>query len=174
MNTSTRKGFRRVMAANDKHPEDRRPYGDGSVDRSAQTGQAPPVAATFGRSGMDDAPPPLPKGWLILGGGLATAVIATAVIVGTGTFSLDAETDPNVPEAMESLVDRDSARADAYSREPVGTAPLTQATGSCLGGARDERNADSTRCVPTSVVRPWPGRLLPASRRARSPTTWSG
>lgn len=132
------------MAAKSNNSREPHSNGDGRVDRSARIDQASPDAATFGRSGMDDAPPPLPKRWLILSGLLATGVIATTVIVGTGTFSLDVNSDADVPEATESLVDRDSARADADRREPGGISALTQATGSCFGAARSERNADST------------------------------
>ncbi len=93
-----------------------------------------PDGVRFGRSGLDGAPPPLPKRWLVLGGGLAATVIAAAIIVGTGDFSLEAGVDPDRAEPTATFVET----------EPVGISPLTRATGACLGTIRDERSADST------------------------------
>ncbi len=44
---------------------------------------------SFGRDGVDDAPTPLKKRWMVIASGLAVAAVGAAIIVGTGVLSGD-------------------------------------------------------------------------------------
>lgn len=44
-------------------------------------------AVTLGRDGLDDAPPPLKKRWIVVGAGLVAAAAAVAIVASTGLVS---------------------------------------------------------------------------------------
>lgn len=144
MKIGTQRGSRSVMPSKWSPPNEPRPHRDRSKQAPAHRDPVTPDGVRFGRSGLDDAPPPLPKRWLIFGAGLAASVLATATIVGTRDFSLEADRDPEVADTTESLVDSDYIAPNSIDPEPVGISALTQATGACLGTIRNERIADST------------------------------
>ncbi|MGB5953182.1 MAG: hypothetical protein WBG57_11805 [Ornithinimicrobium sp.] len=97
----------------------------------------------FSRSGLEDAPPLVRRGWLILGAVLAAAMVASAVILGTGIVSADQGDSGQEREGVESeLRAQQPEETDRREREDISR--LTVATGACRGIIRDERNADST------------------------------
>lgn len=102
-----------------------RSHSDRPEDVPAQGDPILPDEVSFGRSGIDEAPPPLPQRWLIIGATVAASVIVTATIVGTGNLShegdLDLEADSAYRRRPETCRSSISIAAPTKPRWPSPT-----------------------------------------------------
>ncbi len=90
--------------------------------------------ANFGWDGLDDAPAPLKKRWVVVAAGLAVAAAGAAIIAGTGLISSD---DLGL-SAADSTQSPDEAGDEAIGNGPEsgGISTLIQARGDCLDSER--------------------------------------
>lgn len=116
-----------------------RPDGDRPPHPHAEPERTRADDVDFSRSGLEDAPPLVNKRWFVLGGGLVAAIAAVAIVAGTGLVSSEdlGLIPPDPTPTPDALDDEGIDRSDGD-----GISKLTQATGTCMGGLRDNREAN--------------------------------